>query len=201
MLKVYIKTMGFLWFVHMLITSICSYGLIEHRDLFNSFIIVSVVATVAMLMITIKYIKKGSEDKKEYSAYLMDMLGISALCSEICLYKSGGILSKNIPVLSVIGFFLVFFITGILYCNQKKIKNIKLIIYALIVAFFIYILPIVATRRIIHYGIITKSIGDSQFDWIRLYAIIPVIIVFEIVGTCGLFRRFTKYEKNGFRRK
>jgi len=78
---------------------------------------------------------------------------------------------------------------------------VTLIIYALIVAFFIYILPIVATRRTIHYAIITKSIGDSQVNWLILFTAIPVIIVFEILGTCRLFRRFIKDEKNNFRRK
>ncbi|WP_027438095.1 hypothetical protein [Lachnospira multipara] len=199
MQKVYLKTMGFIWFVHMLLTGSISFGIIEqNRDLVNTFIIVSVVATVAMLILTIKYLKKGSEDKKEYSEYMMDMFGVSALCAEICIYRFGGYLSKNIPMLSAIVFFLVFVITGILYCNQKKIKNIKLIIYALIVAFFIYILPIVAMRRIIHYGIITKSIGDSQVDWIIFYAVIPIIILFEILGTCSLVRRFIKDEKIGF---
>jgi hypothetical protein len=170
----------------------------HNRDLFNTFLIVSVVATVAMLVITIKYIIKGSEDKKVYSWYCMDVLGVSALCAEFCVYWFGGSLSKNITMLSLIFFILIFLITGIIYCNQKKIKNIKWIIYTLTVAFFIYIFPIVATRRILHFGIITKSVGDSQVDWIMFYAIIPVIVIFEILGTCGLFRRFTKDGKNGF---
>ncbi len=119
--KVYLKTTGLIWFVHIFITFAFSESAIKHnRDLFNTFIIASVVATVVMLVITIKYIIKGSEDKKVYSWYSMDVLGISALCAEFCVYKFGGYLSKNIPILSLIVFILTFLITGIIYCNKKR---------------------------------------------------------------------------------
>jgi len=65
MLKVYLKTMGFIWFAHMLLTGSISLIIIEqNRDLVKTFINVSVVATVAMLILTIKYLKKDPTVKR-----------------------------------------------------------------------------------------------------------------------------------------